>query len=552
MAKLKESFTCIDIGSSSIKLLIGEWASEKVSLKKVIVLPFKKEFIPGLDDNAKFEILSKIVSKEKIKGKVIISYATFGRIAHAISVAPMPNDEIREAVKWEIIQKKQLDPLSIIFDFIVSDKTYDESAEKKEIYLTYNKKKEISQLEKIFSSRKISLQAIENPNFSLIHALVKLKTISTDDPYLILDFGASCLRFIIVHKKQIIFERDLDFGGGFLTKDISDACKIKIEEAESDKIEYGVFSSPVVDDKIIEVQKVLQSSLDNMVSKILYSIKYFSYQVTKSKITSYKKVLLTGGGANLKGLKELIEKNIPYDCSLVDFSDSVKLPGNFEKDNSNPWPLLNAALGLGFWDKSELNQFCTSVATSSMSSRNNSSNLGGLLKSKYSTIFMFIILTIGLCALGVFNLNRINYSIGKIKNRNVIAEKVLRNKESQMEKDKLKLEALGEEVNFLESKKNDAINKISAFNIYQNQAQYASEIFEIVSSIRPSDLYMTSIDIGEFVIKITGVSKSHKMISSFMKTLNDSKLLKNCKFIFAKKKSNTVFIEFEINAEKIL
>jgi len=552
MAKSKESFTCVDIGSSSIKLLVGEWASGKVSLKKVIVLPFKKELISGLDESTKFKILSDLLVKEKIKGTAILCYATFGKVSQTISVAPMPYEEIREAVRWDIIQKKQLDPLSVIFDFIVSDKTYDESSDQKEVYLTYNNKKDISHLEKIFSARKINLLAIENPNFALIHALIKLKTISTDNAYLILDFGSSFLRFIIVQKKQIIFERDLDFGGNILTKNIVDACKLKLEDAEKDKKEYGV-SVAVTDEKIIEEQKNLQSSLDNMISKILYSMKYFSYQVTKSKITSYEKVLLTGGGATLKGIKELVGKNVACECEVVDFSDLVKLPGNFDmKGSNNIWPTLNAAIGLGFWNKGELNKFCTSVITNSISSRDHSSKLSGMFKSKYSTIFIFILLTIAMCGFGLFNLDRIRVSIGKIKNRNIIAKKIFTDKEFQMNQNKLELKSLKEDVGFLKSKMIDAKNKISAFNIYQNQAHYTSEIFEIVSRIRPSDLYVTSINVGEFMIRITGVSKSHKMISSFMKTLNNSKLLKNCKFVFAKNKNSTVFIEFEIDAEKIL
>ena len=165
-----------------------------------------------------------------------------------------------------------------------------------------------------------------------------------------------------VNDDQVVFERKIMTGGESLTKSIVDYCKLDVENAEKLKREYGI-TTGVMSDKIIEATHIQTSSLEKLVSDIQYSIKYFTFQVTRSKINKFEKVLLVGGMANLLGIREFIAERLAMDCVVADFSEQVTIPKGMtlEEGDEKPWPAMGSVLGLGFWQVKEWNNYCTNL-----------------------------------------------------------------------------------------------------------------------------------------------------------------------------------------------
>jgi len=193
--------------------------------------------------------------------------------------------------------------------------------------------------------REIGLRpiAIEVAPISLVSLDEFRKTAPAQDEIVMwLDIGAEESALVIARGGTLYFCRTLAFTSQHMRRQIIQHAGVSEKEAEELKKEYGLmFWSPdkkasvfleegqaprSPEDKPSIVYHSIISSLENLVVDIEHSFKYFSYQVTQSQISKFDRVILSGGGSNLKNLERFLSVRLGVPVEKI---SPFSLPAEF-------------------------------------------------------------------------------------------------------------------------------------------------------------------------------------------------------------------------------
>jgi len=152
--------------------------------------------------------------------------------------------------------------------------------------------------------------ALEVESLAASRALVK-NEISTY-PVLMIDFGATRTSFAIFSGYSVRFTFSLPFFPQKLTEDVARTMKIDLVKAERLKLKYGLDSRKSKEGE--EVCCALSNSSAELIEQIKEHLDYYYTHIfhehLPGKERDIKKVLLYGGGANLKGLDDFLSREL--------------------------------------------------------------------------------------------------------------------------------------------------------------------------------------------------------------------------------------------------
>ena len=118
-----------------------------------------------------------------------------------------------------------------------------------------------------------------------------------DQNIALVDIGAHVTHFYVLRNNQFLFSRDQAFGGNQLTQDIQRAFNLSPEEAESAKRNQGLPENYDSD--------VLQPFMETLALEVTRALQFF---FTSTSYNQVDQIILSGGGALLPGLDELVAK----------------------------------------------------------------------------------------------------------------------------------------------------------------------------------------------------------------------------------------------------
>jgi type IV pilus assembly protein PilM len=159
-----------------------------------------------------------------------------------------------------------------------------------------------------------------------------------DKAVAILDIGDVTSTLIISVNKMPRFTRDIFIGGKELTKRISNALGVSLEEAEKLKCQSA--------ERRQEIISACESTLMNIVQEIRISFDYF---LTERNV-ELGQILLTGGGALLEGMAQFISSNLELKVELWDPVKRLKISSKVSGEEIKKQNLqLSVALGLALY-----------------------------------------------------------------------------------------------------------------------------------------------------------------------------------------------------------
>jgi type IV pilus assembly protein PilM len=153
-------------------------------------------------------------------------------------------------------------------------------------------------------------RVLEVESASIVRSLVKNRV--SGKPIVIMDFGRSSTSFIIFYNKSIVFTASAEICSDDLTKTVADSLGVEWGEAEKLKVKYGYKRT-----KTKESEKMADAMEPKLNDLLKEAEKYISYYQGRGKDNKISKILLTGRGANLKGLAEFLyyELKIPVEIA---------------------------------------------------------------------------------------------------------------------------------------------------------------------------------------------------------------------------------------------
>jgi len=176
--------------------------------------------------------------------------------------------------------------------------------------------------------------------FSAIRAIVE----QSITPVMVLDMGSANTKLYIVEYGVVRSSHVINTGGQNLTQTLSRSLGLSITKAEELKRKSGMEDDTVNNNTegSVNVKDVVSLGLDRVfaeANKVL-----MQYQQKNNKNVS--KVILTGGGATIKGLVPLAKKNLETEVFLSNPFSKVETPAFFEDVLKEVGPEFSVAIGL--------------------------------------------------------------------------------------------------------------------------------------------------------------------------------------------------------------
>jgi len=161
-----------------------------------------------------------------------------------------------------------------------------------DIFLTAAPKDLVNRYSTVVDRIGLKLVAMEIESFPLSRSLLK----DNPDPVLMVDIGDLATGFSVVENGYLRINQSIDMGGRNITESIVTKLGISYEMAEMRKQETGLLSVGQDDSLKMAMSPILRDIIDKG-----SNLRYLFERKRKKKIS---KVVLIGGGANLKGLSE--------------------------------------------------------------------------------------------------------------------------------------------------------------------------------------------------------------------------------------------------------
>jgi type IV pilus assembly protein PilM len=157
-------------------------------------------------------------------------------------------------------------------------------------------------------------------------------------PVLLLDFGASRTKLSIVEFGMVKSYHTIDRGGADISDSISKSLSIPFSEAEKMKKEFGLLGNGTEK----SLPDIIRIHIDYIFSEANNAL--LSYEKKNNRTIS--KVIFTGGGSILKGLKESAISNFRAELEVGHPFSKVNTPAFLEKVLDTMGPEFAVALGL--------------------------------------------------------------------------------------------------------------------------------------------------------------------------------------------------------------
>ena len=204
-------------------------------------------------------------------------------------------ENIREGIELSLEEHIPIPAQDAIFDY----ELLSEDEQKLELQVAAIPKNIIENYLLVFKDSLISVQSFELEAQSIARAVIKKGDLET---YMIVDFGQTRTGIFIVSRGVVIFTSTLNLGGEMLNNMIKKNFNVTLKEAEKMKRKYGLQRN--IENK--EIFSVLLNSVSVLGDEIVkLSLYWHTHKDEEGKDhPPIKKIILSGGDANLIGLSE--------------------------------------------------------------------------------------------------------------------------------------------------------------------------------------------------------------------------------------------------------
>jgi type IV pilus assembly protein PilM len=289
------------------------------------------DFAPGAIEDGRIVDKQKVAVyiKEAIKKagprkmntrKVICSIPESKAFLRIISIPKLEESEMAEAIKWEMEANIPLPIEQVYFDWQLLG-TGDKN--KQNILTVAVAKEIIDELAMTLEAAGLEVYGLEVESVASVRSLIS-RTGDNKNASLIVDLGSQRTSFIMVAQGVPYFTSSIPFSAESINDAIEKGLNLNFQEAESAKVSMGI-EHQSSDNPIFTA---IRSLLENLTREIEKTLDFYG-EMSKETV-EIDKIILCGGGANLKGLIPFLAKRLGKEVELgnpwVNMEIGKKLP----------------------------------------------------------------------------------------------------------------------------------------------------------------------------------------------------------------------------------
>ena len=332
----------LDIGTSSSKVVQLKYLSERAVLEtygEILNENYFKEanasgsgFLRYTDSNL-VELVKDIFRESKITTTdTVMSIPSTSSFITTLSFPLIPKKEIETAIPYEARKYIPISISEVILDWEIMEP--EEKENKTEVLLVAVPREMIEKLKRISTAAGLNLKALEVETFSSVRSLMRR------DPYptAIVNIGHLNTSIAMVEKGKMRVSHNISRGAQEITRALEHGLGVSAEKAEEVKKETGLSSrmeNREIDSVIRPLVEILFSEIERMIS---LQNRHSDHRL--------QKIILTGGGANLKGLVEYAGLKFGLESSLGNPFNRLVTPTFLQPVLKEIGPNFSVAVGL--------------------------------------------------------------------------------------------------------------------------------------------------------------------------------------------------------------
>ncbi|MBU0756122.1 MAG: pilus assembly protein PilM, partial [Planctomycetes bacterium] len=473
----------LDIGADSAKVVVGQ-------LKKDVFVPLKAGLLKR-QENGSID-LAPFLDGLGIKGEAVQGVTGKEMIIRYTQVTPMPDWQLKQVMGFEVDDLSAQSGGDLSADFNRLDITSSIS-EDDTVLLTLIKNSLLEEHMGLLKGSKTGTAGFA-PNAVALYNLLSRTAEVGSGTTLILDIGADNIDLAIVQDGALIFARNLTGGSNLFNQALIETFSVRQPKAEKLKKEMGCIISRATSKNLSPQEEKVGRSLSAAAGRI-YSMIQSSLMFCKAQIKvtdlSPDRVLLTGGGARLKGLDRYLSDNFDIPVKIFDPADVFDTSQMKDAQDFTDHSLeLSCAMGLAIMGCTQ-DHYSIQVLPQAVKKR---------LYFKNHTLYGILAAVFLLAFLG----SEFYFSM--------IDSALLRNDISQRERELKKRDRKKDEINrYLDEneKLTDALNLIDQKTIATTGLV---RTFALIQQYLPEDLWITAVDIEEMELEELGTGKKKKPV----------------------------------------
>lgn len=353
----------LDISPLSLKLVQFNKKRGKIRIQALDKIDLPSGLIVGGEIKNKPElikILKEFIAKPKYgrvtSDRAIVCLPETRTFVKLIEVERGPNN-LSDIMEAEIEKNVPMLMDEIYYDWQVIERRKDSYS----VLIGAAPRKIVDEYNVLFNEVELLVEAMEIEPLSLTRSLLKEESPGFaggyDKNYILIDMGATRTSLVFYSRNTILFTISLAISGEKITNDIAETLKITREQAEKAKVLCGL------DEERAEgvIGKILFQTITELNAKINEGIKYYeNYYSARGPLSQ---IILCGGGANIRGIAQIISQAAKIGTqkgdSLINLNEPDKalelfgkiFSGSSEVDSQNTPRdhslIFTTAIGLG-------------------------------------------------------------------------------------------------------------------------------------------------------------------------------------------------------------
>ena len=301
----------IDIGVSSAKVVQLRYEKEKAVLETYGELLvggyFRGEGNKGggfmrYSDNEAAELLRDLFKESNISAKdAVFSIPSTVGFTTVISFPLLPREEIEQAIPFEARKYVPIPIAETVIDWDIIE--ISEEKKSTEVLLIAVSKEVTEKIKRMSALAGINVRAMEIETFCMIRSLLGQDPL----PTAVINLGHQSTNLMVVDRGRLRLSHSFDHGSNSLTRALEQGLGVSSERAEAIKREVGL--SEKVEER--EITSVILPLLDVMFTEFERIIIFYNRKAERK----IQRVVITGGGSNLKGVVDLASTKFGIEVS---------------------------------------------------------------------------------------------------------------------------------------------------------------------------------------------------------------------------------------------
>ncbi len=343
LTKMETGVVGIDIGSSSIKVIQLKRVRESAALETYGELqlgPYANVEIgraTNLDPARLAEALVDIVREASVSSKKAALGMSYS--SSFVTVVTLPVVDEGQLASMVPIEARKYVPVPIsevtLDWFVIPDtKGTERKNPQSRVLLAAIHNEAISKYRTVMKNAALISSFTEIEVFSTIRSSV----LEEDGVVAIIDIGAATTKLYVVAGGIVQRTHSITIGSQDMTLSLSQALELSVADAEELKRQVGI-SSAGTDERI-------KTSLNFTIERILGESRRLLAAHEQRTGMKVGKIILTGGGALLKGLLEHAHAQLERDVVLADPFSKVEYPAFLEDTLKEAGPSFAVAMGV--------------------------------------------------------------------------------------------------------------------------------------------------------------------------------------------------------------